>query len=126
MPDSETTTTPSGIAWRSVRVRATSTLKSRQVAVVDPDDLGLERKGALELARVVHLDEHVETECACGFVEGGEVGVGDRCDDQQCRVGAGEPGLEQLVAVDDEVLAQNRQSWSRRGPRAGRRANHRS
>ena len=50
----------------------------------------------------------------------------ERGDDQQHRVGAGGRRLVQLVGVDDEVLAQDRQRASPRAPRAGRRASRRS
>ena len=50
----------------------------------------------------------------------------ERGDDQQDRVGAGDRRLVELVAVDDEVLAQDRQVASPRAPRAGRRASRRS
>ena len=60
------------------------------------------------------LDEAVEVEGVRLVEEGGEPLVGQRGDDQQDRVGAVDRRLEQLVAVDDEVLLDDRQL--RRGP----------
>ncbi len=52
--------------------------------------------------------------------------VAQRRDDQQHRVGARGARLVQLVGIDDEVLAQQRQLRTRRAPRAGPRASRRS
>ena len=62
---------------------------------------------------VVDLDQHVEVERARLAVQVGEVVVVERGDDQQDRVGAGRRRLVELVGVDDEVLAQDRQVGGR-------------
>ena len=52
-----------------------------------------------------------------------QLALGQRRDDQQDRVGARGEGLQYLVGVDDEVLAQDRQAGRRaRGPQVGQRA----
>ena len=63
---------------------------------------------------VVDLDEHVEVEIERRAVQrSASVVVVERGDDQQDRVGAGRRGLVDLVGVDDEVLAQDRQRAGR-------------
>ena len=127
MPDSETTVLPAGTSASSSNVRSMSTREVGQVAVVDADHVGVELERDLELALVVDLDEHVEVERArlarAGASSSSRL---ERGDDQQDRVGAGGRRLVELVGVDDEVLAQDRQVASPRAPRAGRRASRRS
>ena len=81
---------------------------------------------ALELLVGVHLDERVEVELARLGEKLGELVGLERRDDQQHRVGAGDAASYELVAVDDEVLAQDRERRSPRARRAGRRATRRS
>ena len=71
----------------------------------------LERR--LELLVVVDLDEAVEVELARLGVELLELVAARARDDQQHRVGAVGRRLVELVAVDDEVLAQDRQAGGR-------------
>ena len=59
------------------------------------------------------LDEDVEVEAERLAVQEREVVVVERGDDQQDRVGAGHRRLVDLVGVDDEVLAQDRQRAGR-------------
>ncbi len=56
----------------------------------------------------MHLDEHGEAEPAGLGVQPLEGGLVEPGDDEQDQVGAGGAGLPQLVAGDDEVLAQHR------------------
>ena len=81
-----------------------------EVAVVDPDHLGVELKRALELAVVVDLDQAVEVEPPRLVVDRARARRrSSAADDQQHRVGAVDRGLVQLVRIDDEVLAEDRQ-----------------
>jgi hypothetical protein len=57
----------------------------------------------------VHLDEDVQVERQRLAAQAGQLGPPERGDDQQHRIGAGDRRLVELVAVDDEVLAQDRQ-----------------
>ncbi len=96
-------------------MRSTSTREVGEVAVVDADQVGIDGlERALELLLVVHLDEDVEVELrAPAPCSGASVVVVERGDDQQDRVGARDRGLDDLVGVDDEVLAQDRQRAGR-------------
>ena len=88
---------------------ATSTAPVVEVAVVDPDHVGVGLQRPLQLTLVVDLDQAVEVEAARLLVERAQLGVVERADDQQHRVGAVDRRLVELVGVDDEVLAQDRQ-----------------
>src|SRR6266511_4275688 len=74
---------------------------------VDADSLELERP--LELATIVDLDEAVEIELTGLRVEPFKLFRLDRSDDQQYGVRTDSRRLVELVAVDREVLAQDRQ-----------------
>src|SRR5579875_1216675 len=88
----------------------------REVAVVDADHAGREPPRALELGRVVDLDEDVEPVPGGVAEQRAELVVGERGDDEQDRVGAARRGLRDLVLTDDEVLAQQRQRRRAPGP----------
>ena len=80
----------------------------RQVAVVDPDEVGARVEDAGEVGRVVELDQGRHAERPGARQERRELGVVEDLGDQEDRVGAGEAGLDDLVLVDEEVLAQQR------------------
>jgi len=82
---------------------------------------------AVELILVVDLDEDVEVDRRAPPRKGraGRPGTA-RATIEQHRVRARGRGLVDLVGVDDEVLAQDRQGRSPRAPRAGPRASRRS
>ena len=109
MPDSDTTIAPGGIADISLAVRSRSTEKSRRSRLLTPMISAPRAAARCELRRVVDLDEHVEAECGGGGVQLCQLLVAERRDDQQHGIGAGGERLVQLVDVDDEVLAQQRQ-----------------
>ena len=118
MPDSDTTVLPAGHVGEQLVGALEVDGEVDEVAVVDADDVGVgDLERAVELVLVVDLDEHVEVEAERLAVQLGEVLVAQRGDDQQDRVGARDGGLVDLVGVDDEVLAQDRQDG-----RAARRA----
>ena len=98
-----------------------------EVAVVDADQLGIDRlERPLELLVVVHLDEHVEVELGGLRVQRGQRVVLERGDDQQDRVGAGDRGLDRPGrARRRSPCAGSAGRWPR-APRAGRRASRRS
>ena len=54
----------------------------------------------------MHLDEHVEREAVGDLGEVAQLGVGERGGDEKNGVGAMGAGLDDLVLVDDEILAQ--------------------
>ena len=75
-----------------------------------PTHEGAGAERALDLAGVVGLDEHTETEAIGERVQIGEQRVvRDRGRDQQDRVGTDRARLVHLHLVDREVLAQHRQ-----------------
>ena len=86
---------------------AVSTCEGLEVAGVDADQLGAQGDGPLGLGLVVHLDQHGQAQLAGLVVEPAQVVVAQCGDDQQGEVGARGSGLEELVALDDEVLAQD-------------------
>jgi hypothetical protein len=57
----------------------------------------------------MHLDEGRKAHVRRSRMKPGESRMVERGDDQQDRVGAGCPRLEQLIFIDDEVLAQERE-----------------
>ena len=61
------------------------------------------------------LDERLERERTGALVQGRQLVVLERGHDQQHGVGAGDARLVQLVGVEDEVLAQDRQLAGRAG-----------
>lgn len=78
-----------------------------QVAVVDADDLGSDLERPRELVRVVDLDQRLHTARDRVLVQLGELLVGEHGDDEEDGVGSVDPGLVDLVGVEDEVLAEN-------------------
>ncbi len=64
--------------------------------------------GAFGLGRVVHLDQRRQPDGHGAFDQGDQRLLLERGDDEQHQVGAARAGLPQLVARDDEVLAQHR------------------
>ncbi len=80
-----------------------------KVSAVDADDGEAVEVEAVELGRVVDLDEHAEAELRGGVVEVVQLGRVERGGDEQHRVGAVGAGLGELVGAHDEVLAQQRQ-----------------
>ena len=109
MPDSVT----SSAVGRHVRQHAQRglqrDLEGAQVAVVDAEQRRLELERALQLGRVVHLDQHGHVQAARDRLELGHLRVVQAGRDQQDAVGAHGPRLVDLVGVDHEVLAQHRQ-----------------
>src|SRR5580765_4512589 len=83
-------------------------LKGGEIAVVDPDDAAPDRERLIELGGGVAFDQRREPEA---FRRGEQLGESRRLenrDDQEHRVGAGRARLPELVVVDREVLAQER------------------
>ena len=84
-------------------------LEGAETAVVDSDEIGTDGQGPLELRLVVDLDQRVETEPFGVLAQSREILVGERRHDEQHRVGPSDPRLVELIGVDHEVLAQQRQ-----------------
>ena len=109
------------IAWDSggqpIR-RVDVHLQRAQIPVVDADDPGTGINSTSQLGLVVHLDKGRQTQVGRARLKPCESRLVKRRDNQQHGVRASRPRLEQLIFVDDEVLAQKRGSTRRCGPRA--------
>ena len=71
----------------------------------------------------MHLDQAVEVDRARLLAQRAQVVVAEGGDDQQHRVGAVDRRLVELVGIDDEVLADDRQVAGRAGgAQVGQRA----
>ena len=109
MPDSATTTTPGRDRVEQLEGPLDVDAEVPQIAVVDTDDRGAGTERRLELGAVVDLDEHVEPAAAGLIVQSDQLGCLEGGDDQQHGRGARGDRLIELVGVDDEVLAKQRQ-----------------
>ena len=120
MPLSETRWVPVGDADREIDRGLERRLEGAEVAVVDADELGVERQRAVELDLVVHLDQRVHPP----FLRRHRAGSG-RCRRStaarmmRMQSAPRRAALGDLVGLEQEVLAQHRQRASRRAPRSG-------
>jgi hypothetical protein len=97
-------------------------LQRREVARVDPDERGVRGQRLIQLERVMNLDERVQP-CLGYLVDQRPQPVArEQPRDEEHRAGAQNPCLPDLVALDDEVLAQHRQADARGGFQVGVRA----
>ena len=87
------------------------------VAVVDADDLGVGLERPVQFGLVVDLDQAVEIELEGLGAEVRKLPVIQHRHDQEHGVGTPGSGFEELVAVDDEILADHRQATG--GTRGG-------
>ena len=80
-----------------------------QIAVVDADQRGPQRQHPRQLLRVVQFYQrsHAQVENRC--IEAAEVAIVEALGDQQHRIGPMHAGLNHLIQIDDEFLAQHRQ-----------------
>ena len=103
-----------------------STSSVRRLRLLTPTISAPAVERALELVDVVDLDERGQAQCAAASDAARRSSrVGERRDDQQHGVGAVRARLEQLILVDDEVLAEQRQRDGVAHARAGDRARRR-
>ena len=86
--------------------------KAAQVAIVDADERRCECKREVELATIVDFDEHRHPERSGLRLQFAHVRGLERRDDQQDAVGAQGACLVDLVGIDHEVLAQDREPGS--------------
>ena len=85
-----------------------------QVPVVDPHDRVLERQGAIQFRRIVHLDQGVESQRSRLPMETAQPGVVQAADDQQHRGRSRRPPRPDLRRVHDEVLHEDGEAGGRR------------
>ena len=91
---------------RRLEVRA----EGAQVPVVDADEGGVDGERPVQLLLVVHLHQHVHVQVRGEPGELAQLRVAERRDDEEHAVGPDGAGLVHLVFVDDEVLAQDRET----------------
>ncbi len=117
MPLSATKVASAGARAASSPVRAMSTVKLAQVAVVDPDQAGLE--GARRASS--SASSCTSTSTSMPWLDGGgldleHLPVVQRGDDDEDCVGAQRARLRHLPGIDHEILAQRRQATRPRAP----------
>ncbi len=87
--------------------------KSMQITVVDADQQRfgkpLQLQHALDFGFIVHFQQHIHFQLACMQKQLLQSAVAERCGNQQNGIGTDCARLDDLVMIDDEVLAQNRQ-----------------
>ncbi len=87
-----------------------------QVAVVDADEVGPRGQDAGQVARVVELDQGGHPPPPRQGQERRQLRIVEDLGDQEDGIGAGHPGLDDLVLVDQEVLAEDRDRHRRPDP----------
>src|SRR5690242_5075336 len=78
-----------------------------QVAIVKPNQWSAEREGATHFEFVMHLDERVHAEAPRLRDHRSNVAVAEERQDQQDRIGTGNPRFGDLAQIDEEVLREN-------------------
>ena len=84
-------------------------LEIAQIAVVDADQRRFERQGAVEFGFVMRLDQHVHMQVMRRDIEGARLLIVDAGHDDENAVGAGGARFKDLIGVEHEILAQDRQ-----------------
>src|SRR5205085_11026284 len=84
-------------------------LEGTQIPVVDSYKRCLELQGAVELGLVVNLDQYRHLQLVRRRLQFKHLAWGESRDDEEYAVRAESPGLEHLVRIDREILAQGRQ-----------------
>ena len=109
MPLSATATTSSGM-WGARRSAVSSEHgEGLEIAVVDAHEAGAAGERRVELRFVVDLHQGIEPGLEGRVEELAQVLLAESGHDQEDRVGPGDPGLPDLIGVDQEVLAQGGQ-----------------
>ena len=89
-----------------LELHAAVDLEGPEVAGVDPDDVGAQCDRALELPRVVRLDEEVEAELAAAGEHEARLLVAKVAEQEESRVRARDTSLEQISLVVEEALRE--------------------
>ena len=122
MPLSPTTMRSARDQRRELLADAERDLEGAQIPVVDADELGAERQRAVEFRPVVHLDQHVHAEIVRRVDQRARLLVGDARHDDEDAIRAPGARLEDLIGLEQEILAQGRQAGRLAGLRSGIRA----
>ena len=83
--------------------------KRAQVAVVDPQQGGVHVKRDLEFVGVVHLDQHIQAQLKRASLQVSQTRGLECRHDQQDTVRTHRTGGDDLIGIDDKVLAQHGQ-----------------
>ena len=108
MPLSLTRHTPAGSAAIRSSVCSRRVWKGAQIAVVDADETCAAVEHARQIGAIVQFDEGLQPQFVGLAQQARQRGRIENLGDQQDGVGAGGSGFEQLIAVEKEVLAQQR------------------
>ena len=81
-----------------------------QITVVDPDQPGRQGKCAIHLVGIMHLNQRIHTQVVRQLQQFQQHPVRERSNDQQNAIGTQCPRLVHLVGIDQEILAQYRQT----------------
>ena len=90
-------------------------LEGPQVPVVDADEPGVQAERPIQFRLVVDLDEDIHAELLRRVHKFHRPAVVHRRHDEQNTVGAEDPRLDDLVGIQHEILAQDRQDDRRPG-----------
>ena len=125
MPDSETSRR-SGARPRQPLGGREVDREIAQVAVVDADQRRAERQRAAHLGFVMNLDQRIHAEAPRFVDHRARCVVVEQRQHHQHGVGAGDPGLDDLPQIDEEILGKDRSVELGAGRRRDRRAIRRS
>ena len=89
-------------------------LETAQVAVVDADQAIVQGQRPVQFGAIVDFDQDVHAERRRLLAQAAHLPVVQAGGDQQDTVGTQRPGLDHLVGIDEEILADHRQAA--RGP----------
>ena len=93
-----------------------------KIAVVDADQRGAGVEHALQILRLVQLHQRRHAQLARLVEQLPQIAVVEALGDQQHRVGPGRAGFDQLIRVENEILAQHGQPDGRPNLRQSTRA----
>ena len=86
-----------------------------QITIVNPDDVGVGRKRRIEFSAGVHLHQGGQSQLGCRRQQVRKLPGRQHGHNQQRCAGAGGACLQQLVAVEDEIFAQQGLAQFQRG-----------
>ena len=85
-------------------------LEGAEVAVVDADQAGFQPQSALKLIFLMNFKQDIHPIGKGGIFDGLSRRVVDRRHDDEDTIGAQRAGLDDLIGLVDEILAQRRQA----------------
>ena len=103
-PLSETTIASSPIRGANARVTSRVVSKVRRVSVIDPDQRRRLRKRRFQFVAIMNLDENIEAQFAGRSGEFLQFRSSQSRNDQQDRIGAIGPSLDDLIGINNKVF----------------------